>query len=276
MRHLTNASGSMWESLKLICVMAAMTVFAQYGMANDPAASPIGLEEPDSEQEPDQDPEPEPVYERWLLIYDDYRALASPSAEGFLGLAREIESVRRGDDLYFKGIFKEYPDSWTMCHITDNELLFEEGQLLGETSDGPVYFHYGSGFYEWAYSYPNHQYYSTYNFHPSETNLTISDDGTVIKGNEWSTFWYDDDNRNAYFHIDLSHYADEPCPDSPDTGFMVNMCFKKIGVGGVSDVFGEEVNDATAPMYDLQGRRVNPETAAPGIYIRNGKKIMKR
>lgn len=273
----------MWKSLKLICIMAALTVFAQYGRGNEPAASPVVLVEPDSEQEPDQDPEPEPVYERWLLTYDDYQALAlydfddpSYGNEEYFGLTREIESVRRGDDLYFKGIFKEYPDSWTMCHMTDNELLFEEGQLLGETSDGPVYFHYGSGFYEWAYSYPNHQYYSTYNFHPSETNLTISDDGTVIKGNEWSTFWYDDDNRNAYFHIDLSYYADEPCPDFPDTGFMVNMCFNKVGVGGVSDVFGEEVNDATAPMYDLQGRQVNPKTAAPGIYIRNGKKILVR
>ena len=29
-------------------------------------------------------------------------------------------------------------------------------------------------------------------------------------------------------------------------------------------------------MYDLQGRQVNPETADPGIYIRNGKKILIR
>ena len=31
-----------------------------------------------------------------------------------------------------------------------------------------------------------------------------------------------------------------------------------------------------APMYDLQGRMVNPETAPPGIYIQNGKKILIR
>ncbi len=162
-----------------------------------------------------------------------------------------------------------------MCHITDNELLFEEGKLLGETSDGPVYFHYGSGFYEWAYSYPNHQYYSTYNFHPSETNLTISDDGTVIKDDKHSCFWYDD-NTSGYLLLHFQYYWDEPYVDFPDTGYMVNMCFKKIGVGGVSDRFGDKKDDTAAPMYDMQGRRVNPKTVRPGIYIRGGKKIIVR
>lgn len=71
-------------------------------------------------------------------------------------------------------------------------------------------------------------------------------------------------------------YWDETFEGFPDTGFMVNMCFNKVGVGGVSDMPGEDVNDATAPMYDLQGRRVNPETVRPGIYIRAGKKIIVR
>lgn len=257
--------------------MAAMTVFAQYGMANDPAPASVVLAEPDSEQEPDQDPEPEPVHERWLLTYDDYRALAHPSNERYLGFTREIESVRRGDDLYFKGLFKEYPDSWTVCHINDNELLFKEEQLLDETSDGPVYFHYGEATYDWFHSYSHDQNYYTYEFSDREpmSKLTISDDGTVIKDDKYSTFWYDDNTR-GYLRIELSDYLNEPFEGFPDTGFMVNMCFNKVGVGGVSDVFGEEVNDATAPMYDLQGRQVNPKTAAPGIYIRNGKKILVR
>lgn len=268
----------MRESLQLICVMAAMTVFSQYGMANDPAPASAALIEPAQVQEPDQDPEPEPVHERWLLTYDDYRALDSPSYEGYLGFTREIESVRRGDDLYFKGIFKEYPNSWTVCHINDNELLFKEEQLLSETSDGPVYFHYGIGIYNWYRSYPNHEDVFTFEFSDREplTKLAISDDGTVIKGNEWSTFWCDDNTR-GYLQLEfINYYLEGSFEGFPDTGFMVNMCFNKVGVGGVSDMPGEEVNDAAAPMYDLQGRRVNPETAAPGIYICNGKKIMKR
>lgn len=267
----------MWKSLQLICVMAAMTVFAQYGMANDPALASVVLAEPDSEQEPDQDPEPEPVHERWLLTYDDYRALSDPSYEVYLGFTREIESVRRGDDLYFKGIFKEYPDSWTICHINDNELLFKEDQLLSETSDGPVYFHYGEAWYEWYHSYPNKldTYCFQFSDHESVSKLTISDDGTVIKDDKYSCFWYDDNTR-GFLSIHFLIYWDETFEGFPDTGFMVNMCFNKVGVGGVSDVFGEEVNDATAPMYDLQGRRVNPKTVRPGIYIRGGKKIIVR
>lgn len=36
------------------------------------------------------------------------------------------------------------------------------------------------------------------------------------------------------------------------------------------------MDDEGASMYDLQGRTVNPETARPGIYLRNGKKIVIR
>ena len=267
----------MWKSLQLICVMAAMTVFSQYGMANDPAPAPVVLAEPDSEQEPDQDPEPEPVYERWLLTYDDYRSQAFPSDEGYLGLAREIEAVRRGDYLYLKGIFKEYPDFWTICHINGKELLFREDQLLSETSDGPVYFHYGKATYDWDSNYPSK--FDLYSFQFSDrepiSKLTISDDGTVIKDDKHSCFWYDD-NTSGYLLLHFQYYWDEPYVDFPDTGYMVNMCFKKIGVGGVSDRFGDKKDDTAAPMYDMQGRRVNPETVRPGIYIRAGKKIIVR
>ena len=45
---------------------------------------------------------------------------------------------------------------------------------------------------------------------------------------------------------------------------------------GVEDLGVEADRDETQPMYDFQGRKVNPETARPGMYIRNGKKIIKR
>lgn len=45
---------------------------------------------------------------------------------------------------------------------------------------------------------------------------------------------------------------------------------------GVHDVLESEGFDREAPVYDLTGRRVNPDAAAPGIYIRDGRKFLVR
>lgn len=49
---------------------------------------------------------------------------------------------------------------------------------------------------------------------------------------------------------------------------------RSIESSGIADI--EMNSEKRTPMYDLQGREVNPDTARPGIYIRDGRKIMVR
>ena len=49
-----------------------------------------------------------------------------------------------------------------------------------------------------------------------------------------------------------------------------------VDISVVDEVFGEEPEDVSAPVYDLSGRRVKPDRHAPGVFIRNGRKFMVR
>lgn len=49
-----------------------------------------------------------------------------------------------------------------------------------------------------------------------------------------------------------------------------------VDVSGVDEVFREDIEDIEAPVYDLSGRRVQPDRLAPGVYIRNGRKFLVR
>lgn len=44
---------------------------------------------------------------------------------------------------------------------------------------------------------------------------------------------------------------------------------EETGIETVTNVF-----DATAPVYDLNGRRVKSENLKPGVYVRQGKKMV--
>lgn len=45
---------------------------------------------------------------------------------------------------------------------------------------------------------------------------------------------------------------------------------------GVQSLISENKNNADAPVYDLYGRIVDKDNLSPGIYIHNGRKIIKR
>lgn len=96
--------------------------------------------------------------------------------------------------------------------------------------------------------------------------------GTVSGGvyGQSKTFGTNTDNlRSAY---STSFNASTRCSDfMPKTKFE----FAASGVDGVEDIAAADSN-AAAEFYTLQGVRVNPETAAPGIYVkRQGSKTSK-
>ena len=115
--------------------------------------------------------------------------------------------------------------------------------------------------------------------------FTISEDGKLMTAdNEATSFWYNLEGcGNVVFwkHRDLYYtqtdeYRVETGTGFPDMDYLVNISFAKKGESGIYGIGSESVDDTDVPMYDLQGRQVNPETADPGIYIRNGRKIMIR
>ena len=75
---------------------------------------------------------------------------------------------------------------------------------------------------------------------------------------------------------EIDEYWVETGTGFPDMDYLVNISFAKKGESGIYGIGSESVDDTDVPMYDLQGRTVNPDTARPGIYIRNGKKIVIR
>ena len=58
-----------------------------------------------------------------------------------------------------------------------------------------------------------------------------------------------------------------------------DVVLKAVFKGGISGIetFGNETNNAANGLYDLQGRKLRNDTALPkGIYIKDGRKVVKR
>lgn len=222
--------------------------------------------------------------ESWTLVYDNYMYLAkgAPGYE-YHNLTRDVTVARDGADIYFKGVFENYPDAWIKGTAEGSSLTLQDAQPL-EASDGTTaYFRWGAADYRSAQGeYFN---YNNVGLNPNSTSsepsrFTISEDGGTIaavpgKSGAPGAFWY-----TSAPDAELSYYdgsvSDRPLPGIPERDFMVNLCFKKSTVSGIGGVMAGDYDGDPSPMYDLQGREVDPESASPGIYIRGGKKLIIR
>ena len=62
-----------------------------------------------------------------------------------------------------------------------------------------------------------------------------------------------------------------------DTAIARVDIFKAVGgVDGIEEVASEIVSDPNAPVYNLNGVRVNGNTLQKGIYVKQGKKFIVR
>lgn len=251
----------MKKSILMTALTALMSVFAPVAGAYEPVVPPAGLAE-----------------EQWRLFYDDYRYLGygEPRYQ-YHNLIREVAMVRDGDDVYIKGVFGEYPEAWIKGTVEDGELNVDGTQMLEDSDGAPVYFLSGTAVFDSSKTDSSDFVYTRFWRKQSVRFMITEDGGTMAvlpKTEGYPSFWYSARATDMLTLRDGNVRGERE--EYPDVDYMLDMCFKKAGVSGVESILGADTDDASAPMYDLQGREVNPETASPGIYIRAGKKIMVR
>lgn len=261
----------MKKLIKILCTAFLLTSVADQIQAEEPIAPPFLYPQ-----------------ERWEMYYDDYRAdywyyFRGEGWNPYLSNSREVAVVRDGDDLYIKGVFEKYPESWIKGTVTDDVFQLVPDQVIcnDEETGEEIYLCWGAGDMKCQYRTG----YAWVTFTPGYWDRPpLGDyDGNNIGRldipmvSEGIFFWYvkkstrtqqiifkEGDMDGGYWQI------------LPDVGFFSGPEFHKIDESGIGNS-NSNVTDCTDKiMYDLQGRIVNPETALPGIYIRNGKKIVKR
>lgn len=227
--------------------------------------------------------------EHWTMIYDDYHMLPSNKKDDdLLNITREVTIVKNGNDIFIMGIFDKYPNAWIKGTINCDEVEIENKQYITQDNEESIYSHWGCSRYSFSSGNTfaessicfSPDYYST----RTPRRFTITNNGNTMTArvcdysvDEYSAFWYD---NNPYGTVDFTEgyyhdkYGTHPYGEFPEIDYRVNVSFEKIDESSIGNIIKENVNDSTSPMYDLQGRRVNPETAGPGIYIHNHKKII--
>lgn len=210
--------------------------------------------------------------ENWELIRDSYKGVSGTN---------DVVIARDGNDIYIRGIFAEYPWMWTKGTIDGDKLQIDTDQFL----DSMVHFYCGSWEYYWSdgNTYEDIEY--TFKSDSHYGSFTISADGNMMTADhEDASFWYTLgegecvrfwEHNHIYFNEEVGEYWTKAGTGFPNIGYLINLRFKKKGVSGVESTLEDSVEDPEAPVYDTQGHMVNSETARPGIYIHNGKKIVK-
>ena len=256
---------------QLICQAAVTAIFAAQGFAAEPVTPPFF--------------EPQ---EEWVLTYDNYKSNVNSMIPR--NLSRDVYIVRDNDNLYIKGIFPEYPEAWIKGTVSNDRLLFQDSQIIAVDGEENEYFHCGQASFVWSQG--NTTEYEHVEFIPSELTFNISEDGntfTVVNADldypeNYGSFWYSDKENGKIRYWQGKKWLIEvgignPTVSGtgfPDVDYMIYMKLYRKDESGIEGIGSEQVDDTVAPMYDLQGRMVNPETARPGIYIQNGKKILIR
>ncbi len=249
---------------RMIYLAAVMAATAMQGFAAEPIPVIPPFQEPQEE---------------WVLQFDNYK-----NEYGDRSLSRDVVIVRDESELYIKGIFAEYPDSWLKGTVDGSNFKIGNTQFLGQDDEGgDVYFYCGS--FKSSFSGGNTYQYVDMYFRSNRKygSFSISDDGSVMTADQKeASFWYTAGDEDIWFweHRDLeytqnSEYWVTTGTGFPDRDYMLKMRFQKKGESGIGGIGGDSVNGSAAPMYNLQGQLVDPATAGPGIYIRNGKKIVK-
>lgn len=220
--------------------------------------------------------------ETWTLVYDSYKYLAyGEPLYVYHNLTREVTVARDGDYIYVKGIFDEYPEAWIKGTVDGSTLKVQDAQALEDSECGAAYFRRGSALFRSArgmlFSYNNAGFIADGGTEEAPEFVISEDGGTIAltrdKSGAPGAVWYTaaPDAQQSYYYGTVSGKS---LPGFTDKDFMINVCLKK-NTSAVADITAEEQRWAE-PMYDMQGRAVNPETAAPGIYIKGGKKMIIR
>lgn len=229
---------------RIMTVTALLFLFLHFqGMAQGLVKPPTGLPE-----------------ERWELTFDDYRALAydkeywggsisneksevktrsfMPPYDNLINLKRNVIVVRDGNDVYIKGIFQPYADAWIKGTVNGDKLTIRNNQIID--TDGPIYFHWGSSYFD-RYFYTEWAYYIYFKPEDNLISFIISDNFNMITSKtsptDWitsadefmkSAFWFDNDEVGDWMFGKKSNLPDKFYGlGYPDVPYMINMKFRK-------------------------------------------------
>lgn len=262
----------------LLCVMATccFNSSAYYELVSPPAGLPEEL---------------------WRMEYCSYQGL--PLNDAYPSEKKDVTFVIDNNTIYIKGIFSEYPDSWMRAVIMkDNEVVFDDIQLICELDTSmddpkPVYSFSGVAQYSW-YSQDNTTVVATTTFYLIEQyrhwitcKYSLSADGNEIHSKvirtgthpeipTYSAFWFNTEHKERPSTSDEPHEHPEDFSGFPLIGFRANVQFVRIAGGIDVNNMTEDTDSSGVITYDLYGRRVNSDNLTPGIYIRDGRKILIR
>lgn len=210
-----------------------------------------------------EDPDSAEVREIWRMTYDDYHVMVSPRddiPQEYQSISRNVEVLRKGNEMSMKGIFKEYPNAWTVFAIQGDTVCCEQDQSLEMNENqnryilnpvrlywGSCYKDYSTGITLWIESLhfvPNGGWVP---YNDEGPQLRISTDGNTIKFEEKEiivgAFWYykkehyNDPYHNVSFDKgwqkewdagDGQYKFEDIGTGYPDVGYMVNVVFRKL------------------------------------------------
>ena len=234
--------------------------------------------------------------ETWNMRYNTY--MWNPDETSERSHERPVTFVWDDNTLYVKGIFHDYPECWMKATADGNIVRFEDSQLICEedlimNSFCPVYampgvltagFDSGTSGVSQNSGYHMNGYHDTFTW---DSWFELSGDGKTLESSipdyskyYWpfrsyrSVFWYNIIPEGMRYDEGNNHYSGIQGTGYPIVLFPTDILFEKVS-GGINDMT-DSAKASDSNTYDLQGRQVNPDHLQPGIYIRNGKKIMAR
>lgn len=249
---------------KHIYTVSLIVALSFVANAGEPVTPPSGLEE-----------------EQWEMTYDLYKAITTSKTDNDKNRIQPVIVSRSGEEIYIKGVFPSCPDSWIKGYVKDGKCILDNAQVIGYDDNEPLYFVCGKA--EPYIESGNTFRESGVDFYWKENiEFTVSDNGESLtysgipSNNSIPSFW---NSRNPqrpqkFFSSYQSSYGniEEEWTGYPNVEYFINMSFHKIDSG--CDNIAADDRQTDKYIYDLQGRRVNPDNLHPGIYLRGGKKIV--
>ena len=223
--------------------------------------------------------------ESWRMTFDNYKTMFS-NDEKYRNLSRDVSIVRTNTVAFIKGIFNDYPNSWIEGTLNGKTITFEPHQHFANDNGKPVYFQCGVAVDEGRGT--NTSIITEYCFSFfGAIPFDISDDGKSITS-DWyyyssPAFWYSyepegDFSPYSVTSFDYNYNVTDQYEYAPEMDFIHNIKFERLDSGLISDIYETkdkiDKDKIDKSMYDLQGRKVDPSTAHPGIYIQAGRKII--
>lgn len=153
----------------------------------------------------------------------------------------DVTVARNGVDIYIKGLYADMPTAWIHGTTNGSTLSFGSSQYLGKW--------YGQ-FDTWMLCSNNASTSCeiTFTYDASKQAYTL-DGGKRL---------YFADNANKISNMNFSIYGD--------------ITLSPTGSAGIGHIVTNEKSNA---LYDLQGKKVNANTPAHGLYILNGRKTIR-